>query len=125
MIKNRVLILAAINGFLVVLLGAFGAHGLENLLTTARLETWNTAVLYHMFHTTALFGCGLLVEQKPQAKIFYGSAQLILAGILLFSGSLYLLAVTGVSMLGMITPAGGLAFLGGWGLLVLGFWKQL
>ena len=122
--RNRVLVLAAVNGFLVVLLGAFGAHGLESVLPPARLETWHTAVLYHMFHTAALFGTGLLIESRSPAKIFYGSAQLFLAGILLFSGSLYFLALTGASWLGMITPAGGLAFLGGWWLLAMGVWKQ-
>lgn len=121
---NRVLLLAAANGFLVVLLGAFGAHGLENLLSAARLETWHTGVQYHMFHTLALFGTGLLIEQRQPATIYYGAAQLFLGGILLFSGSLYLLALTGISWLGMITPAGGLAFLGGWGLLFTGFWRQ-
>ena len=121
---NRVLILAAGNGFLVVLLGAFGAHGLEAMLSPERLETWQTGVQYHMFHTLALFGTGLLINAKTATRIFYGSAQLFLAGILLFSGSLYLLALTGISWLGMITPAGGLAFLGGWALLAIGLWKQ-
>lgn len=121
---NRVLILAAINGFLVVLLGAFGAHGLEAMLTPERLATWQTGVQYHMFHSLALLATGVLIEQGRHAKIFYGSAQLFLAGILLFSGSLYLLAVTGTRWLGMITPAGGLAFLGGWWLLGMGVWKR-
>jgi len=121
---NRVLVLTACNGFLVVLLGAFGAHGLEAMLSPERLETWQTAVQYHMFHTLALFGTGLLINSGSVPRIFYGSAQLFLAGILLFSGSLYVLALTGISWLGMITPAGGLAFLGGWGLMFIGFWKQ-
>lgn len=121
---NRVLVLAAINGFLVVLLGAFGAHGLEAILSPGGLDTWQTAVQYHMFHTLALLGTGLLIEHGVRTKILYGSAQLFLAGILLFCGSLYLLAVTGIGWLGMITPAGGLAFLGGWWLVGMAVWKK-
>ncbi len=121
---NRVLVLAAINGFLVVLLGAFGAHGLETFLSPARIETWQTGVQYHMFHTLALLGTGLLIEHGGRAKILYGSAQMFLAGNILFSGSLYLLAVTGTGWLGMITPAGGLAYLGGWWLLAMAVWNR-
>jgi len=121
---NRVLAIAAANGFLAVMLGAFGAHGLENLISADRLDTWQTGVQYHMFHTLALLGSGLLIELRQPGTIYYGAAQLFLGGIILFSGSLYLLALTGVSWLGMITPAGGLAFLGGWGLLFIGFWRQ-
>jgi len=122
--SNRVLMLAAVNGFLVVLLGAFGAHGLESILSPERIETWQTGVQYHMFHTLALLGTGLLIEHGGRTKILYGSAQLFLAGNILFSGSLYLLAVTGTSWLGMITPAGGLAYLGGWWLLAMAVWNR-
>ncbi len=120
---NRVLVIAAVNGFLVVMLGAFGAHGLESFLPSQRLDTWQTGVQYHMFHTLALLGTGMLIEHGGRSNILYSSAQLFLAGIILFSGSLYLLAVTGTSWLGMVTPAGGLAFLGGWWYLTLGVWK--
>lgn len=120
---NRVLVIAAVNGFLVVMLGAFGAHGLESFISSQRLDTWQTGVQYHMFHTLALLGTGMLIEHGGRSNILYSSAQLFLAGIILFSGSLYLLAVTGTSWLGMVTPAGGLAFLGGWWYLTLGVWK--
>ena len=114
---NKTLIITTANGFLVVLLGAFGTHGLENLLSPESLATWNTAVQYHMFHAAALFGTGLLIENHPGIPLLSRSAILFLIGIVLFSGSLYLLALTGFSILGMITPLGGLAFLGGWGCL--------
>lgn len=114
---NWILLAAAINGFLVVMLGAFGAHGLENLLSPARIATWQTGVLYHMFHTLALFGAGLLLQQVPDNSLVIRSAAGFLTGIVLFSGSLYLLAVTGMTRLGFITPLGGVAFLAGWAFL--------
>lgn len=114
---NWVLLATAINGFLVVALGAFGAHGLEAILSPARIQTWQTGVLYHMFHTLALFGTGLLLQQAPDNSLVSRSAICFITGILLFSGSLYLLAVTGKSVLGFITPLGGVAFLAGWVLL--------
>jgi len=111
---NLVLRVTAVNGFLVVLLGAFGAHGLENMVGPERLETWNTGVQYHMFHTLALFGVGLLSLNDPGKALLVRSAKLFLAGIVIFSGSLYLFTISGVSILGMITPMGGVAFLAGW-----------
>ena len=121
---NFALILTAINGFLVVLLGAFGAHGLENILSPERLETWHTGVQYHMFHTLALFGTGLLCLMFPGNVLLERSAKLFMAGIVIFSGSLYLLAISGVSKLGMITPIGGVAFLGGRACLLISFLKN-
>ena len=103
-IMNLALKVTAVNGFLVVLLGAFGAHGLENMLSPERLETWNTGVQYHMFHTLALFGVGLLCLNSPANVLLERSAKFFQAGIVIFSGSLYLLAISGVSKLGMITP---------------------
>ena len=85
---NLVLRVTAVNGFLVVLLGAFGAHGLENMVGPERLETWNTGVQYHMFHTLALFGVGLLSLNDPGKALLVRSAKLFLAGIVIFSGSL-------------------------------------
>ena len=116
-IMKNILLVAAINGFLVVALGAFGAHGLESFLSEARLETWHTAVLYHMFHTLALLGVALLVRQANGNRWLLGSAQCFMAGLVLFSGSLYVLALTGISWLGVITPFGGIALLAGWACL--------
>ena len=107
------LVLAAVLGFLSVALGAFGAHSLKNLLDEYGKSIWEKAVLYQMFHTTALFAVGLC--QLFFRNVSFSIAGLFfLAGILLFSGSLYLLAVTGIRWLGAVTPFGGVAFLLGW-----------
>ena len=115
--QKQILILASINGFLVVAIGAFGAHGLESILDAAALDTYETGVEYHMFHTLALFGCGLLAGNHQNNKQIKYAARLFLLGIIFFAGSLYLLSVTGVGWLGAITPIGGLGFLGGWSCL--------
>jgi len=106
--------LAAVSGFLVVALGAFGAHGLKDLLVKqGTLEVWEKAVLYQMFHTLAL----LLLASRP--SVHAGAAVCFLLGILIFCGSLYGLALTNVRWLGAITPLGGVGFLLGWGWLLL------
>ncbi len=121
---ERIYFYAAINGFLVVVFGAFGAHGLEGVLSEARLETWQTAVLYHMFHVLALMAAGFLAYLLPASKSMNRAAYAFQLGILLFSGSLYVLALTNISALGYITPFGGLAFLLGWGLLIYGLIRK-
>ena len=108
------LLLAAGNGFLVVALGAFGAHGLSARLSAEMMATYQTAVQYHFYHSLALLGVALLCLQFPVATLPRASGYLFLAGIVLFSGSLYLLALTGVRWLGAVTPIGGLGFLAGW-----------
>ena len=106
--------LAALMGFLAVALGAFGAHGLKDLLAQNQTAAiWDKAVFYHFIHTVMLF---LLAQRRPMAS---GPWLSFFAGILIFSGSLYLLAVTNVKWLGAITPIGGLSFLVGWGWLFL------
>ncbi|MBM4339835.1 MAG: DUF423 domain-containing protein [Deltaproteobacteria bacterium] len=111
------LILSAISGFLTVALGAFGAHSLKNLLDDYGKSIYEKAILYQMFHTMALFGVGLLqhfIKQHSLAAAGWG----FLMGILLFSGSLYLLAITGTKWLGATTPIGGISFLFGWAYLI-------
>lgn len=109
---------AGVFGFLGVLLGAFGAHGLEKRLSTnGHIDTWETATLYLFVHALALLATASLgnagkVKGLPKVAMFW------IAGVILFSGSLYVLALTNVSKLGMITPFGGLCFLIGWALLV-------
>ena len=101
--------IAAVAGFLAVALGAFGAHGLKSIL--AQNETvaiWDKAVLYHFIHAVMLF---VIAGRRPWAA---GAWWSFLAGIVIFSGSLYLLAVTNLKLLGAITPFGGLSFLIGW-----------
>ena len=98
--------------FLAVVSGAFGAHGLEKTLDAYHLKIWHTAASYHMVHALALVLLGLF-ERQLGRHLFWARWG-FLSGIFLFSGSLYALALTGISKLGMITPIGGLSFLMGW-----------
>jgi uncharacterized membrane protein YgdD (TMEM256/DUF423 family) len=116
------LMLAAFFGFTGVALGAFAAHGLKNRLTPEYLAIFHTGVTYQLVHTLALLGVALLAAQIPGRLITWAGASFAI-GILLFSGSLYLLTITGVSKLGIITPFGGLAFLIGWFCLGLAAWR--
>lgn len=101
--------LATLSGFLVVALGAFGAHGLKDVLTAHQTQQiWEKAVLYHMFHTLVVFVLATRPVPPKGAVIFF------LVGILLFSGSLYALAASNVRWLGAVTPIGGVSFLVGW-----------
>lgn len=103
---------------LAVSLGAFGAHALRGKLTDYSLDIYKTAVLYHMAHALGLFLIAYLSALSPDPKIGWAGIFLV-AGIILFSGSLYVLAVTGCKWLGAITPLGGLAFLVAWGLILM------
>ena len=106
--------LAAVSGFLAVALGAFGAHGLKSLLERHAMgAVWEKAVLYHFIHTLMLF---LLASREP---VRCGPWLSFFIGIVLFSGSLYLLALTQVRWLGAITPLGGTSFLVGWAWLII------
>jgi len=118
-ISKQAISLAAINGFLVVALGAFGAHGLEEKISVEMLAVFNTGVQYHMFHVAGLVAVALLGLVRSQSRRLVYSNWFFLAGIILFSGSLYLLALTSFTRLGMITPVGGVAFLVAWVLLFM------
>ncbi len=107
------LTVAALLGFLVVALGAFGAHALKNVLDSYGREIYEKAVLYQMFHTLALLALGLLQRQNETLALA-PAGWLFLSGVILFCGSLYALALTGMKGLGAVTPFGGLAFLLGW-----------
>jgi uncharacterized membrane protein YgdD (TMEM256/DUF423 family) len=102
-----------------VALGAFGAHALKGRLSPEMLAVWHTAVEYHVFHALGLLAVGLVAAQLPESALLKWSGWLMLAGIVLFSGSLYALALTGVRWLGVVTPAGGTAFLAAWALLAI------
>ena len=102
--------------FSAVALGAFGAHALRGKLGLSAMEIYKTAVLYHFVHALGLFVVSWLSQNSSDPKISWAGI-FFLAGILLFSGSLYLLAITGNKSLGAITPLGGLAFLTGWAVL--------
>jgi uncharacterized membrane protein YgdD (TMEM256/DUF423 family) len=110
--KYPYLFFAAVNAFLVVALGAFGAHALEGRINVVMLDVYQTAVQYQMFHTTAFIATHLLTRELPGSARTI--ARLFIAGITLFSGSLYLLAITSMTWLGMITPIGGILLLAGW-----------
>lgn len=115
------IISGAVHGFIAVSLGAFGAHALENVLDDYGQGIWDTAVQYQMFHAVGLLLIGVLMS----AKLFGEVKQLKIAmiyfnlGILFFSGSLYILALTGISKLGAITPIGGVFFLSSWVLVIV------
>ncbi|WP_163378006.1 DUF423 domain-containing protein [Cyclobacterium sp. SYSU L10401] len=117
---ERILQVSAIFGALAVIFGAFGAHALEPFLVeTGRLDTYETAVDYHFYHSLALLMVGILTRLYPDKKRLVLSAWFFVAGILIFSGSLYALCLSQISLLGAITPLGGLAFILGWVLLLL------
>ena len=116
---KSILQITGISGTLAVGLGAFGAHGLEAILDeNGRLDTFQTAVNYHFYHTLALLGIGILASFKPQWKGFSFTAWCMILGILIFSGSLYVLSLTGITWLGATAPLGGLSFILGWCSLV-------
>lgn len=118
------IVFGVVNGFIAVALGAFGAHGLEGKVSDHMLETWEKAVNYQMFHTTALLITGLLY-MKAQVMSITWAGWLFLLGIVLFSGSLYVYSTTGVKTLAMITPFGGVSFLAGWIMLGYGVVKYM
>jgi uncharacterized membrane protein YgdD (TMEM256/DUF423 family) len=103
--------IAAILGFLGVALGAFGAHGLRNRVGPEMLEIWKTGVLYHLAHVLALLAVAALGPRVGWPRAVAG---LFVAGVLTFSGTLYVMVITGNFWLGRITPLGGVALLGGW-----------
>ena len=116
------LLLSAFAGFTGVALGAFAAHGLKARLSSEHLAVFQTGTHYQLIHALALFGVGLLALHAPSRLVDMAGGAFAL-GILLFSGSLYLLTLSGVGKLGIVTPFGGVAFLVGWLCLGLAAWK--
>lgn len=118
---KRFIVTGALHGLLAVAFGAFGAHALKEILDEYSQGIWETAVQYQMFHATGLLIIGLLMSSKLLGEV----KQLNLAGIffnfgiVFFSGSLYVLAISGIKVLGAITPIGGVLFLAGWLLIIL------
>ena len=115
---NVWLLIAAINGALAVASGAFAAHGLQGRLDAPALQVFETAARYHMYHALAIAVAAFAIRDAA-AGAATTAAAFFLAGILLFCGSLYLLALTGVRVFGTVTPFGGVCFLVGWGALAL------
>jgi uncharacterized membrane protein YgdD (TMEM256/DUF423 family) len=110
------LLVAAINGFLAVAAGAFGAHGLQGRLDPHALTVFETGARYQMYHALAI-GLAALAARGAASTAANAAAIFFLVGIVLFSGSLYALALTGMRGLGIVTPFGGLSFLAGWAAL--------
>lgn len=108
------IVIGAVAMALGVILGAFGAHGLKNKLTPDLLAVYQTGVEYHLYHALGLILVGVLINQFPQVAGLHTGGWLLLAGIVIFSGSLYVLAISGIRWLGAITPIGGTAFIAGW-----------
>lgn len=109
--------IAAVAGMLGVMLGAFGAHALRGRLSADHYTVYQTAVQYHFWHALALLGVGLLMSQWPQAAMLRWSAFAMTLGLVLFCGSLYALALTGIRTFGMVTPLGGATWIVAWALL--------
>lgn len=117
------LFLAAMTGLMGVALGAFGAHGLSDILSKEMLAVYKTGVDYQMWHALGLALIALLLRQVAADKMLVWAAYSMLAGIVIFSGSLYVLALSGVRWLGAITPIGGLALITGWILFAISSYK--
>jgi uncharacterized membrane protein YgdD (TMEM256/DUF423 family) len=113
MTGRRALLAGAVLGGLSVALGAFGAHALRDRLSPADLQVYETAARYQMYHALALVGLGLWLERGARPRLVW-AARAWLTGTVIFSGSLYLLVLTGVRALGAITPLGGVALIVGW-----------
>ena len=120
--KHPFFILGSAAAFLGVALGAFGAHSLKSSLSPEMLAVFETAVRYQMYHSGALFVAGWAYETY-RSRVFLRAGWIFVAGIVLFSGSLYTLSLTGITSAGVITPFGGLALLTGWLALAAGFWR--
>lgn len=117
--RNNFLFLAACCAFIGVAMGAFGAHGLKSILNATMLAVYKTGVMYQMWHALGLGLVAFLNRQSPLSKLLIWAGWLMFSGIILFSGSLYLLTITNMKWLGMITPFGGIAFLAAWLLVAI------
>jgi uncharacterized membrane protein YgdD (TMEM256/DUF423 family) len=128
MSEKQLLVASGTAGALAVLLGAFGAHGLRAFLSTvpdgeARRAWWETAAHYHLMHALAIGLSAYVVQRSASAAPSTAAGYCFIAGIVLFSGSLYAMTLTGVRALGAVTPFGGLLLIAGWTLLVVSAWR--
>ncbi len=121
--SKTIIMTASVLLALAVAIGAFGAHGLKSHLSDELLQTFKTGVEYHFYHALGLLLVGMLSLSMPSGWLNW-SAILLTVGIILFSGSLYVLAITGIKWLGAITPFGGLSFIAGWILLFIAVLKK-
>lgn len=121
---KQTLSMAALSGMLAVALGAFGAHVLKGIISFEMLEVYKTGVQYQFYHTFALLAVGVLMYFNP-SKVLKWAACLFIAGIVLFSGSLYVLAFSSIKVVGIITPFGGIVWIVAWLLLIIHCQKYL
>ncbi|MFF2888400.1 DUF423 domain-containing protein [Paenibacillus sp. NPDC057967] len=121
---QKYFIIGAVNAALAIALGAFGAHGLEGKVTDHYLDVFETGVRYHMYSALGLMQIALLDKALGGSRKVLIGGRLIFAGTVIFSGSLYILTLTGFSKLGMITPIGGVAMIAGWVFVIAGAAKQ-
>lgn len=119
------IVLGACSGMLAVVFGAFGAHALKGRLDEYAMGVFETAVQYHFYHSFAILAVGIIALSQPETVMLKSSGWLFFLGLLIFSGSLYIVSLTGLRWLGAITPLGGLAFIGGWLCLATTGWKFL
>lgn len=119
---RQILMSGALMALLGVAIGAFGAHGLKPFLSEQMLAAFETGVRYHLIHALGMLSAGLSLVYVPLRQFRWAGWAFFL-GIVLFSGSLYVMSISGVRGLGIVTPFGGLCFIVGWGLLARGYWK--
>lgn len=124
--ERRLLVAGSLNMFAAVALGAFGAHGLKAFVSTEMLAVWETGVIYHLVHGLGLLIIALLIPRLDTkgASSLAKAGTVMLVGIVLFSGSLYLLTLTGIKLIGVVTPFGGAAFLLAWGWVAWAAWRS-
>ncbi len=118
------IIIGSLSAFLAVSLGAFAAHALKDKLAADLFNVWEVGVRYHLYHALSLFAVAWACQQWPSAN-FAPSGWLFVAGTVIFSGSLYLLSLTGARWFGAVTPVGGLCFLAGWVWMAWSGWRAL
>ncbi|AUT48184.1 DUF423 domain-containing protein [Achromobacter sp. AONIH1] len=123
MTDRQLTILAALNLMVAVGAGAFGAHGLKRIVSPELLAVWQTGVLYHLIHALGILAVALL-GARYGSPLLSAAGLVMFAGIVLFSGSLYLLALTGTHWLGAVTPLGGVAFLASWAMVALAAYRS-
>ena len=116
--------LGSISAMLAVGLGAFGAHALKSRFDDYAMGVFETAVQYHFYHSFALLIVGVVALSQPQTVLLKTSGYLFFLGLIIFSGSLYILSLSGLRWLGAVTPLGGLAFIAGWACLAAASWKS-
>lgn len=121
---RRFVIVSALLLGIATALGAWAAHGLERIIDPAAVDIFDTGVRYHFYHALGLLGVGLLIDRAGSSGLLVASAWLLIAGIAMFSGSLYVLAFGGFGWLGPVTPLGGICFILAWLTLALSLWRK-